>query len=102
VRAAAPERSLEYTYWGIVRLGIGFVWRSVVEIPKANYPWQAPYFIAVCEDNFSLLPMRVKEALKAVEERLKSPVQPGSKEDLALNRAKTGLLALQAGQTHNT
>jgi hypothetical protein len=79
VRAAAPERSLEYTYWGIVRLGIGFVWRSVVEIPKANYPWQAPYFTAVCETNFSLLPMRVKEALKAVEERLNSQFSQAAK-----------------------
>jgi hypothetical protein len=79
VRAAAPERSLEYTYWGVVRLGIGFVWRSVVEIPKANYPWQAPYFTAVCETNFSLLPMRVKEALKAVEERLNSQFSQAAK-----------------------
>jgi hypothetical protein len=72
-----------------------------VEIPKADYPWQAPYFTAIWETNFSLLPIKVKEALKAVEERLKSPVQPGSKEELALSRAKTGLLALQAGQARN-
>jgi hypothetical protein len=60
-------------------LGISFVWRSVVEIPKANYPWQAPYFTAVCETNFSLLPMRVKEALKAVEERLNSQFSQAAK-----------------------
>jgi hypothetical protein len=68
-----------------------------VTIPKTDYPWQIPYFKTLYETDFSVLPIRVKEALEAVDQRLKSPVEPGSAEELALKRAKTGLLAMQTG-----
>jgi hypothetical protein len=56
-----------------------------------NYLWFEPYKNAVCETDDSRLRGRVLEARAAIEQRLLSPVNPGSDEDRALQSAQMGL-----------
>ena len=57
------------------------------------YSWQYDYIGALLETDDSKLARRVYEALAAIEQRLLSPIEPGSDEEKALKTAQK-LLAI--------
>jgi hypothetical protein len=60
------------------------------------YLWQVSYINALVETDASLKTCRVYEAIAAVEQRLLSPIEPGSPESQALIIAQANLLRLKA------
>ena len=58
------------------------------------YRWQTPYDSAVLEMDLAQIPTRVKEALKAIEERLRSCIEYGSPEHRAIEDARRALATL--------
>ena len=63
---------------------------------KEKYTWQAAYRAAILETDNAAIPLRIYEALAAIEQRRLSDLEPGGKEDRALEDAERGLLALKA------
>lgn len=63
---------------------------------KPKYPWQALYLAAILETDNAAMPLRIHEALSAIEQRRLSPIEPGSEEERALERAERGILTLKA------
>jgi hypothetical protein len=61
-----------------------------------RYLWQAAYDAAVFETDNAKIPLRIYEALAAIEQRRLSDLEPGSEEERALDEAERGLLALKA------
>ena len=61
-----------------------------------RYLWQAAYRAAIFEKDNAAIPLRIYEALAAIEQRRLSDLEPGSEEDRALEEAERGLLALKA------
>jgi hypothetical protein len=61
-----------------------------------RYIWQAAYKAAVLETDNAAIPLRIYEALAAIEQRRLSDLEPGSEEDCAMEDAERGLLALKA------
>jgi hypothetical protein len=59
------------------------------------YRWQATYDSAVLEMDLARMPDRVKDALKAIEERLRSFIVYGSPEHTAIESARKALAALR-------
>jgi hypothetical protein len=59
------------------------------------YLWQAAYNAAVLETDNSRMALRIYEAIAAIEQRLLSPVEPGSEEQRALKDAQVGISALR-------
>jgi hypothetical protein len=60
------------------------------------YRWQTPYDSAVLEMDLTQIPFRVREALKAIEERLRSCIEYGSPEHRAIEDARRALATLKA------
>ena len=60
----------------------------------ATYSWQQAYLAAVLETDNDLMPLRIYEALAAIEQRLLSPMD--AIEQRAVDDAQTGLLTLKA------
>jgi hypothetical protein len=60
----------------------------------ATYSWQQAYLAAVLETDNDLMPLRIYEALAAIEERLLSPVD--TIERRTIDDAQTGLFTLKA------
>jgi hypothetical protein len=60
------------------------------------YRWQTPYDSAVLEVDLARIPTRVKEALSAIEERLRSCIEYGSPEHRAIEDARRALAVLKA------
>jgi hypothetical protein len=60
------------------------------------YSWQYDYIGALLETVDSKLGHRVYEALAAIEQRLLSPVEPGSDEEKALKTAQKLLAIIKA------
>jgi len=60
------------------------------------YRWQTPYDSAVLEMDTTWIPTRVKEALSAIEERLRSCIEYGSVEHRAIEDARRALATLKA------
>jgi 7,8-dihydro-6-hydroxymethylpterin-pyrophosphokinase len=58
------------------------------------YRWQTPYDSAVLEMDLTLIPTRVKTALQAIEERLRSCIEYGSPEHRAIEDARRSLASL--------
>jgi hypothetical protein len=65
-------------------------------VSQRIYAWQEPYMAAVRETDDANMPGRILEATSAIEQRLLSPVEPGSEEDRAIQNAQRGLAALRA------
>ena len=63
---------------------------------KQVYPWQAAYNAAILETDQAAMPLRVYEALAAIEQRRLSPIEEDSAEDRALRAAEEGLETLRA------
>jgi hypothetical protein len=61
-----------------------------------KYTWQAAYKAAILETDNFVMPLRIYEALAAIEQRRLSDLEPGSDEERALEDAERGLLALKA------
>ena len=61
-----------------------------------TYAWQEPYIAAVRETDDEKMLGRILEATSAIEQRLLSPVEPGSEEDRAIKKAERGLATLRA------
>jgi hypothetical protein len=61
-----------------------------------NYLWFEPYLNAICETDETMKPGRILEARSALEQRLLSPVTPGSDEERAIRSAQVGLSRLMA------
>ncbi len=59
------------------------------------YWWQVCYIEAVLETDPNLRVGRIYEAIAAIEQRLLSPVEPGSYEETALKAANAGLARLK-------
>jgi hypothetical protein len=59
------------------------------------YRWQTPYDSAVLEADVAQIPARVKEALSAIEERLRSCIEYGSPEHRAIEDARRSLAAMK-------
>jgi hypothetical protein len=64
-----------------------------------RYLWQTAYRAAILEADNAAIPLRIYEALAAIEQRRLSDLEPGSEEDRALEEAERGLLALKAERT---
>ena len=62
------------------------------------YQWQTTYDSAVLEIDLTQIPDRVTEALKAIDERLRSCIVYGSPEHTAIEGARKALAALKAGR----
>jgi hypothetical protein len=62
----------------------------------AVYSWQVDYIAALIETDDSKLPRRLYEAIAAIEQRLLSPVEPGSMEDQAIKQAQKVLAVIRA------
>jgi hypothetical protein len=60
----------------------------------ATYSWQQTYLAAVLETDNDLMPLRIYEALAAIEQRLLSPMD--AIEQKIVDDAQTGLLTLKA------
>jgi hypothetical protein len=60
------------------------------------YSWQAAYRAAILETDNAAMPVRIYEALAAIEQRRLSDLEPGSDEERGLEDAERGLLALKA------
>ncbi|MGA2427920.1 MAG: hypothetical protein ABSH13_05400 [Candidatus Acidiferrum sp.] len=59
------------------------------------YRWQTPYDSAVLEADLAQIPTRVKAALTAIEERLRSCIEYGSPEHRAIEDARRALAAMK-------
>jgi hypothetical protein len=59
-----------------------------------NYLWYESYLNAICETDETRKAGRILEARSALEERLLSPVQPGSDEEGAIQTAQRELRML--------
>jgi hypothetical protein len=63
--------------------------------------WRAAYVGAVLEtDNFKL-PDRINEAIAAIAQRLRSPVEPGSVDEKTIRASLVGLARLKAERLNN-
>jgi predicted fused transcriptional regulator/phosphomethylpyrimidine kinase len=60
------------------------------------YWWQQTFDAAILETDLAKVPGRVVEALKAIEERLRSCIVYGSAEHVALTDARRSLASLSA------
>jgi hypothetical protein len=60
------------------------------------YLWQQDYIAAILETDDAKLPHLIYEAIAAIEQRLLSPVEPGSQEEKALEAAEKLLAWLKA------
>jgi len=60
------------------------------------YRWQATYDSAVLEMDLARMPDRVNDALKAIEERLRSFIVYGSPEHAAIEGARKALTTMKA------
>lgn len=61
-----------------------------------RYLWQTAYRAAILETDNAAIPLRIYEALAAIEQRRLSDLEPGSEEERALEDAERALLALKA------
>jgi hypothetical protein len=59
-----------------------------------TYSWQQTYLTAVLKTDNELMPLRIYEALAAIEQRLLSPME--AIEQRVIDDAQTGLLTLKA------
>ena len=64
--------------------------------PETTYSWEAAYLSAVLETDFAAMPLRIYEALAAIEKRQLAYLEIDSDEDCALKKAEQGLRALKA------
>ena len=64
-----------------------------------NYLWFESYLNAICETDDTKQAGRILEARSALEERLLSPVGPGSNEEKAIKNAQKALTILTAEQS---
>jgi hypothetical protein len=76
-----PERWLPQ--WGVFK-------RSAMLSPSI-YPWFSAYRAAVLEPDFTLVPERVREALRVIHDRLNGPAQIDDAERQAVVDARAGL-----------
>ena len=60
------------------------------------YSWQPDYIGALLETDDSKLAHRTYEAVAAIEQRLLSPLEPGSDEEKALKTAQKLLAVIKA------
>src|ERR1700759_4161236 len=68
-----------------------------------NYLWFESYQNAICETDETQVARRILEARSAIEQRLLSPIRPGSDEERAIKTAQRGLIVLaaeRAGRLH--
>jgi hypothetical protein len=65
----------------------------------AKYSWQEAYFNALGETDKAQIPIRLNDAIVAVEQRLLSPLEPQSMEWRAIQEAKRGIDILRAEQS---
>jgi hypothetical protein len=63
---------------------------------RPTYLWEEPYLAAIYESDEANMPGRILEATSAIEQRLLSPVEPGSEEESAIRNAQRGLETLRA------
>ena len=61
-----------------------------------KYAWQAAYRAAMLKTESVAMPIRIYEALSAVEQRRLSDIETDSEEDSALKNAVRGIWALRA------
>lgn len=55
------------------------------------YSWKASFIAALSEVNAAELPRRILEAVTAIEQRLRSPLEPGSEEHKELRHAQQAI-----------
>jgi hypothetical protein len=60
------------------------------------YWWQACYIEALLETDQNFKVARIYEAIAALEQRLLSPIEPGSDEDIKIKAAQAGLTRLRS------
>jgi len=63
---------------------------------EETYSWQAAYHCAVLETDTAVMPLRIYEALAALEQRQLSYLEIDGDEARALKNAEQGLRALKA------
>jgi hypothetical protein len=61
-----------------------------------KYTWQAAYRAAILKTESAAMPLRIYEALSAIEQRRLSDIETDSEEDSALKNAVRGIRALRA------
>jgi hypothetical protein len=65
----------------------------------ANYTWQIPCRAVFRESHPSKMVVRFYEAASAIEQRLLSPVRPGTREEIALRGAQRAVELLRGQMT---
>jgi ATP dependent DNA ligase domain len=80
-------------------------WESLTSVQSSEpsertlvYLWQLDYIAALLETDDSMLPRRLYAAIAAIEQRLLSPVEPGSVEDHAIKQAQKVIAVIRADQ----
>jgi hypothetical protein len=63
---------------------------------KEKYTWQAAYKAAILETDNAAMPLKIYEALAAIEQRRLSYLEIDNEEERALEDAERGLLALKS------
>lgn len=63
--------------------------------PK-TYSWQAAYVFAILEIDPAKMLSRIEEALKTIDERVRTPTEIDTYERTAIENARIGLAALKA------
>jgi hypothetical protein len=59
-----------------------------------THSWQSAYKCAVLESDPERMPHRIETTLKAIEERLRQPIEIGSREHSEIEHAREGLEVL--------
>jgi hypothetical protein len=78
-------------------LPIGWVgWPEGNTMNDTIYSWHTTYWSAVLETNPKQLCIRINEARRAIDDRLREPIQINSHELRAIEDARTALAELEA------
>src|ERR1700677_2363339 len=86
---------VQHTFDPIVCVTSGCLpWKGGSMSNPETYSWQQAYLAAVLETDNDLMPLRIYEALAAIEQRLLSPMD--AIEQRTVDDAQTGLLTLKA------
>lgn len=64
------------------------------------YPWYYAYKSAILETDLTKVPLRIKVALKIIEDRIGSPVHLDESERQAIENARRGLATLKVETDH--
>jgi hypothetical protein len=66
---------------------------------QVQYWWQSAYLCAILEFDPFMVSYRIDQAVRIIEERMKMPLEPDSREQQAIQDARSGIAMLKATTT---